>query len=384
MTNNSDDVPPGVPAPKRRRPRYSGKHPKQFDHRYKELDPAAYPKIQDHVRSQGRTPAGTHVPVLAEEVLAALRPQAGEIVADCTIGYGGHAVEFILRIGPTGRLIGLDVDAVQVERTAARLAALTRPTADAGPDATAAGHAQVSIHRSHFAGLGKILAREGIDGFDVIFADLGASSMQIDDPNRGFSYKFDGPLDMRMDDRLPRTAADLLAQLSAAELSACLRELADEPHAERIAGCIARHRAVKPIERTRQLVNIVFEAKGLSRRIWRDRPADQRDQLHPAARTFQALRMRVNDEMGGLAQFLRIAPHCLRSGGRIGIISFHSGEDQQVRNAFREGWDAGVFAEIAETPIRPTSKEIAANPRGRSAVFRWAVKATGPSKSSTP
>jgi len=364
MTDNSDEAPSEGPAPRRRRPRYSGTHPKRFEQRYKELDPAAYPETQEHVRGQGRTPAGTHVPVLVGEVLAALRPQPGDIVADCTVGYGGHALEFIRLIGPTGRLIGLDVDAAQLERTVARIATQTI-------------QAKVSLYRSHFAGLGKFLAREGLDGYDVVFADLGVSSMQIDDPGRGFSYKYDGPLDMRMDDRLPRTAADLLAQLSVEELSGCLVELADEPHAERIARCIDRHRAIKPIARTRQLVDLVFEAKGLSRRAWRDRPADQRGQLHPAARTFQALRMLVNDEMAGLAQFLRVAPYCLRAGGRIAIISFHSGEDRQVADSFREGSQAGTYASVADTPIRPTSKEIADNPRSRSAVFRWAVKASG-------
>ncbi|MFH1107722.1 MAG: 16S rRNA (cytosine(1402)-N(4))-methyltransferase RsmH [Planctomycetota bacterium] len=376
-TNHSDEAPSGSPAPRRRRTRYSGTHPKRFDQRYKELDPAAFPEIQGHVRAQGRTPAGTHVPVLVEEVLAALRPQSGNVVADCTIGYGGHALEFIRRIGPTGRLVGLDVDAVQIERTAARLAVRACPADRPEPAATAAVQAHVSLHRSHFAGLGKVLRREGLDGFDVIFADLGVSSMQIDDPNRGFSYKYDGPLDMRMDDRLPRTAADLLARLSIDELTACLFELADEPQAERIAECIVRRRAVKPVARTGQLVNLVFEAKGLSRREWRDRPTDQRGQLHPAARTFQALRMLVNDETAGLAQFLRIASHCLLPGGRIGVISFHSGEDRLVDNAIRDGVQTGVYAAMVETPIRPTPSEVAANPRSRSAIFRWAVKATG-------
>lgn len=375
MTDHSDERPPGVPARRRRRPRYSGTHPKRFDERYKELDPATYPETQAHMRTQGRTPAGTHVPVLVEEVLAALRPQPGNILADCTVGYGGHALEFIQRIGSTGRFIGLDVDAAQIERTAARIAALAQPADGSESPATAASHTQVSLHRSHFAGLGKFLACEGIDGYDIIFADLGVSSMQIDDPNRGFSYKYDGPLDMRMDDRLPRTAADLLAQLPVDELSACLTELADEPHAERIARCIVRQRIVQPVARTRQLVDLVFKAKGLSRRDWRNRPPEQRGQLHPAARTFQALRMLVNDEKAGLTQFLRIAPHCLRSGGRIGIISFHSGEDRQVENAFRDGLQSATYAAIAETPIRPTSKEIVANPRSRSAIFRWAAKA---------
>ncbi len=290
-TDNPDGKPSERATPPRRRARYSGTHPKRFEQRYKELDPAAYPEVQDHVRAQGRTPAGTHVPVLVEEVLGALRPQPGDIVADCTIGYGGHALEFIQRIGPTGRLIGLDVDAAQIERTTARLSAL------------ADGQASVSLHRSHFAGLGKVLAREGLDGFDVVLADLGVSSMQMDDPTRGFSYKYDG----------------------------------------------------------------------LSRRDWRDRPADQRTQLHPAARTFQALRILVNDEKAALAQFLRIAPHCLRPGGRIGVISFHSGEDVLVENAFRDGLQTGLYAAIIEQPTQPTAQEITANPRGRSALFRWAI-----------
>ncbi len=376
MPDNSEEPSSGLPAPPRRRARYSGTHPKRFGDRYKELDQAAYPQIQDHVRAQGRTPAGTHVPVLVEEVLAALRPQPGDLVADCTIGHGGHALEFIQRIGPTGRLIGLDVDAVQLERTAARLAAPVPPPDTPSAAATPAVHAPFILHRSHFAGLGKVMGLEGLDGFDIIFADLGVSSMQIDDPRRGFSYKYDGPLDMRMDDRLPHTAADLLARLPADELSAWLVELADEPHAERIAKCIVRARVLKPLARTRQLVDLVFEAKGISRREWRKRPAEQR-RLHPAARTFQALRMLVNDELAGLTQLLRIAPYCLRPGGRIGIISFHSGEDRQVETAFHSDSQAGTYADMVGTPIRPTSSEIAANPRSRSAVFRWAVKADG-------
>ncbi len=370
----SENTPGEMPAQRRRRPRYAGTHPKGFDQRYKELDPDSFPEMQGHVRAQGRTPAGTHIPVLVDEVLAALRPLPGEIVADCTIGYGGHAMEFIRRLGPSGRLIGLDVDAAQIERTANRLANQIA-SADPTNSVAATNPSRFSLHRSHFAGLGKILACERLDGFDIIFADLGVSSMQIDDPSRGFSYKYEGPLDMRMDNRLPRSAADWLAQLSFEELLACLDNLADEPHAERIAECIIRHRAVSPISRTDQLVNLVFEAKGMPRRAWRDRSPDQHGRLHPAARTFQALRMIVNDEMNGLAQFLRIVPYCLRPGGRIGIISFHSGEDRQAESAFRNDLATGTYTAIAEMPIRPSGNEIAANPRSRSAIFRWAVKA---------
>jgi 16S rRNA (cytosine1402-N4)-methyltransferase len=230
------------------------------------------------------------------------------------------------------------------------------------------------LHRSHFAGLGKVIAREGIQGCDIIFADLGVSSMQVDDPARGFSYKHDGPLDMRMDDRLHRTAADFLAQLSSDELAHILTELADEPDAKRIAECIVRRRTLRPIIRTGQLVDLVFEVNGMTRRAWRERPPEQLGQLHPAARTFQALRMLVNDELSGLAQFLRVAPYCLNAGGRLGIISFHSGEDRRADGCFREGLSVETFSEISEMPIRPSPAEIAANPRSRSALFRWAIK----------
>jgi len=363
-TDHPDLTPSDEPPPRRRRPRYSGTHPKRFEHRYKELNPTAHPGMHEHIRAQGRTPAGTHVPVLVDEVLAALRPQPGDVVADCTIGHGGHAREFISRIAPAGRLIGLDVDAVQLERTRAALAA------DGAADAV-----RVALHRSHFAGLGKVLTREGVDGCDLILADLGVSSMQIDDPARGFGYKHDGPLDMRMDDRLARTAADWLACLSEDELTACLSEWADEPNAARIAAGIVRRRAARPLTATRDLVDVVFEAVGLTRRAWRNRGSEQRGALHPAARTFQALRMLVNDELSGLEQFLRVVPYCLREGGRVGIISFHSGEDRRVERSFADGLESGTYAAAAETPIRPSPAEVVANPRSRSALLRWAKRA---------
>ncbi|MBI4717394.1 MAG: 16S rRNA (cytosine(1402)-N(4))-methyltransferase RsmH [Planctomycetes bacterium] len=373
MSENPNAMPSGVPAPRRRRARYSGTHPQRFEQRYKELDSANFPGVHQHVRAQGRTPAGTHVPVMVDEVLAALRPQPGDVVADCTLGFGGHALALARRVGAGGRLIGLDVDAVELKRAAARLAAAFEDDAreSAGP---ALGRPAMSFHHSHFAGLGKVLAREKLEGVDVLLADLGVSSMQIDDPRRGFSYKSDGPLDMRMDERLRRTAADVLAEISLEELTAHLTDLADEPDAAAIARGIVRRRAVGTITRTAHLVDVVFAAKGLTRRQWRHRPAEQQGDLHPAARTFQALRMLVNDELAGLAQFLRIAPHCLRPGGRIGVISFHSGEDGRVAEAFRAGQAAGVYTEIAEAAIRPAPAEVAGNSRSRSALLRWAVR----------
>ncbi len=353
---NADNEP--RPAPGRRRPRYRGTHPRRLEERYKELRPDAYPGIQARVRARGGTPAGTHVPVLVNEVLECLDPKPGEIVADCTIGYGGHAAEFLGRIRPGGCLIGFDLDAGQLERTRARL--------DGVEDA------RIRLYHSNFAGIARVLRAEGLDGYDILFADLGVSSMQVDDPARGFSYRHDGPLDMRMDERTRKTAADRLASMTAEELSAALRDLADEPDHEPIAEAVVRHRAQRPIERTLQLVDLILEAKGTSRREWRRRA--RRGELHPAARTFLALRILVNDELAGLAQLLRDAPWCLRPGGRIGIITFHSGEDRLVKKAFRQGLRSGDYAAIAEEVVRPTRQERRDNPRSTSAKLRWARK----------
>lgn len=368
---------------RRRRPRYPGTHPRRFEQRYKELRSDELQIIQAHVRAQGRTPAGTHVPVLVAEVLNALQVMPGLTVADCTIGYGGHAQAFLNAMAPSGRLIGMEIDAIELLRTRDRLRAKgysvstgDSRTIDTGSATTNAGSAPltISVHRSHFAGLPKVLQREGRSSVDVVFADLGVSSMQIDDPSRGFGFKADGPLDMRMDNRAGKAAADIIAEWSWHELAAALRELADEPHADRIARAVAAHRNHQMITRTSQLVGLIFEATGTSKRNWRAQVADG---LHPAARTFQALRMIVNEELSGLEQFLRVAPHCLAPGGRIGIISFHSGEDRRVKHAFRDGLRNGFFDAVSNEVIRPSASEIHSNPRSRSAKFRRARRAAG-------
>jgi 16S rRNA (cytosine1402-N4)-methyltransferase len=304
------------------------------------------------------------VPVLLEEVLTHLAPRAGDVVVDCTLGYGGHAEQFCRRIGPTGRLIGLDLDAEQLRRTGERLAA-------AVPDVP------LALHQVNFAALAKVLAAEGLDGCDVLLADLGVSSMQIDDPARGLSYKHDGPLDMRLGPRVPRTAADLLAETAEEELKVMLRDLADEPDAAEIARNIVQARRKRPIERTGQLVEIILRAKGEPARGDRHplrRVPVPAEGPHPAARTFQALRIAVNHELENLAQLLRVAPYCLRPGGRVGIISFHSGEDRLVKHAFREALRLGTWQAIAEDVIRASAAEVRSNPRSSPARFRWARK----------
>jgi 16S rRNA (cytosine1402-N4)-methyltransferase len=346
------------PVKHQRRRRYSGTHPKHFNQKYKEHNLDAYPQTKEHLRAKGKTPAGTHVPVLVEEVMACLNPKPGEIVVDCTVGYGGHASEFLKHIVPTGKLIAIDVDKTELDRTGHRLSKGTSP---------------ISFHHSNFAGLAKVLKKEGLAGCDIIFADLGVSSMQIDNPDRGMSYKHKGLIDMRMDSRLKQTGADLLNTLSEEELSKAFLELADEPDHKKIAQFIVAQRAVQPITQTEQLIRIIFSVKGLTEKLWKKQNRAGFGKLHPAARTFQTLRILVNDELGSLKELLRISQYCLRPGGRIGIISFHSGEDRIVKRWFRDNVRAGIYQTASKDAIVPRIKEIISNPRSASAKFRWAV-----------
>jgi len=344
----------------KRRPRYGGTHPKRFEQKYKERDPEKYPEVRAKLRAKGKTPAGTHVPVLFREVMDELRPCEGETVADCTLGYGGHAEEFLRRVGPGGRVVGFDVDGAELAKTTARLVASGAATA-----------ANFSTHRMNFAGIGQVLAAEGLAGFDVIFADLGVSSMQVDDPSRGISYKHSGPLDMRLDGRLTATGASVLATIGQAELSRALWELSDEEDHETIAQWIVNQRQAVPIETTDQLSRLVLNAKGFSP-AQRHKPWQVPGGLHPAAKTFQALRILVNDELGALRALLRAAPYILKPGGRVGVISFHSGEDRLVKQDFRELHRQGIYDAISEHVITPSPPEVRANPRSASAKFRWA------------
>ncbi len=313
-------------------------------------------------RGQRSTPGGEHRPVMLGEVLAALAPQPGDTVVDCTIGWGGHAAELLGCVGPTGRLIGLDLDADNLPRARQRLQAVGFP---------------FSLHHSNFAGLANILAAEGIASVDGLLADLGMSSMQVDDAERGFSYMRDGPLDMRMDRSRGRSAAQLLASISEQELCQALRDLGDEPEAAAIAATVIHARDKgRPLQLTGDLAKMILEAVAPESKTqkWRLHPAPGRWNLHPAARTFQVLRILVNRELANLDQLLRLLPACLRSGGRAAIISFHSGEDRRVKAAFREGQRSGVYAAVSPQPERASLEERTANPRSRSAKLRWAKR----------
>jgi len=341
----------------RRRPRYAGAYPRRFDQKYKEHDIERHPELAAKLAAKGHTPAGTHVPILVDEVLAALELRPGEVVVDATLGHGGHARRLAELLGPEGLLIGLDVDGAELERTRERLA-----------DAPC----EVRLLRRNFRDLAGVLAELGLDGVDALLADLGVSSMQLDDPARGFSFRRDGPLDLRLDPRLPRTAADWLARLGADELAAALAETADEPDAGAIAAAVQRRLAKGPLIRTRELAELVLRAKGIDPAAWRERAKAGDAGPHPAARTFQALRILVNDELGVLERLLDALPRLLNPGGRVAILSFHSGEDRRVKQAFREGSRLGLYDRVSPDAVRASKDEVHRNNRAAPARLRWA------------
>ena len=339
---------------RQRRVRYRGTHPRHFAERYKELDPAHHAQELDKVCARGNTPAGTHRPICVREVLEVLEPRPGEVGLDATLGFGGHAQAMLPRLRPGGRLIGLDVDPLELPRTEARLRAL------------GFGEDVLVVRRMNFAGIRRLIPERG-GGLDFVLADLGVSSMQLDNPARGFTYKADGPLDLRLNPLQGRPASVLLRTLTQAELTDLLVENADESHAE----AIARTLHGQPIETTVQLAHHVRRAlTGMLPAA--DRPQETRKALQ---RTFQALRIAVNDEFRTLDQFLAHLPDCLKPGGRVAILSFHSGEDRRVKQAFQAGQRGGVYVRVAPDPLRPSADERRANPRAASAKLRWAVKA---------
>ncbi len=348
---------PDLPPVHARRRRYPGKSPRAFHDRYKELNPERYPADVQKVLASGRTPAGMHLPIMVGEVLRCLRPNAGEVAVDCTLGGGGHARAILERVRPGGRVIGLDVDPLELPRTEARLRA-----AGFGPDVFVARHA-------NFAGLPKVLAAEGLTRVDLILADLGVSSMQFDNPDRGFSYKGVGPLDMRMNPLRGESAAQLIARSSEEELARLLEENADEPHAHLIARLLKQ----QPLETTHAVDRLL--RAGLTSALPRLAKADVKMSTR---RTFQALRIAVNDEFSALDALLRSLPQCLAPGGRVAMLTFHSGEDRRVKKAFQAGYRGRVYSAVADEVIRSTKEETFANRRASAAKLRWAVRAPEP------
>ena len=338
----------------KRRPRYAGRNPRTFHEKYKEHDPARYASDVEKVLASGKTPAGMHRPIMVDEVLECLRPQPGDVAVDCTLGGGGHARALLPRLQPGGRLIALDLDPLELPRTVEQLR-----EAGFGPESFVA-------HNVNFAGLPKVLAAEGLASADAILADLGVSSMQLDNPDRGFNYKEHGPLDMRMNPGRGETAAQLIARLSETELARILDEHADEPHAVVIARRLKGHAFRTTHELERDVRDVLSSP-----------PLDvEKPQVKMSVRrTFQAIRIAVNDEFASLDWFLNVLPQCLAPGGRAAILTFHSGEDRRVKKSFKAGLREGVYSAVARDVIRSSMEETRANRRASLAKLRWAVRA---------
>lgn len=306
-----------------------------------------------------------HLPVLFHQVLEVIDPKPGQTIVDCTLGLGGHAAAIVERIRPDGRLIGMDLDPANLRLAKAALE-------------KAKGRSQVRLDLFHtnFASIDSVIAEAGVPGgkVDAVLADIGVASTQIDDPARGFSYRRPGPLDMRMDPTRGEPASALVARLTASELAEALVEYGDEEDANAIARLVVKRRQRRPIETTEELMAIVCEARDFTI----ERAAGAK--LHPAARTFQALRIMVNRELANLDQLLATLPTVLKPGGVGAIISFHSGEDRRVKHAFMNGFREGVYAKESRDPLVATEKEIRFNARSRSAKLRWVQLAGGEAK----
>jgi len=335
--------------PHRRRPRYPGKNPRRFEHKYKELDPDRHPETIAKVLASGKTPAGSHVPIMVAEILDVLQPRPGNFAVDCTLGHGGHARAILERIMPGGHLLALDVDPLELPRTEERLRATGFTTE------------QFTAVKSNFAGLPAAIAKTGRAGADLVLADLGVSSMQLDNPERGFSTKAEGPLEMRMNPSRGLSAAQWLQKVSPQKLESVLRENSDEPHAQLLAPILAD----QSFATTASLAAAIESAlKSIPR---------EECELS-VRRVFQAIRIEVNEEFTALDTFLRFLPHCLNPGGRVAILTFHSGEDRRVKKSFQAAQREGLYHEISRRVVRAGPEERHANPRSTSAKLRWAIR----------
>lgn len=288
-----------------------------------------------------------HVSVLRDESVAWLNPRPGGVFVDGTVGAGGHALALAERVGPTGCIIGVDRDSSALDTVQRRLSGLP-----------------IRLVQANFCDLPEVLAAMGIDSVDGVLLDLGMSSDQLADGTRGFSFDADGPLDLRFDPTEGEPAWRLLDRLSADHLADLIYHYGEEKHCRRIARRIVERRRESPIRTARELAAIVRECV----------PRGRSERIDPATRTFQALRIAVNDELKSLEIALRRIPQCLRPQGRLAIISFHSLEDRRVKEAFR---DDPRYEALTRKPVRPTEAEIAANPRARSAKLRVAARRGG-------
>lgn len=339
----------------KRRVRYKGTHPKTYQEKYKELNPEKYQDTIEKVIRKGSTPAGMHLPICVQEILDFLQIKPGQIGLDATLGYGGHSQKMLERLQGKGHLYALDIDPIEIEKTKKRLETLGY------------GEEILTIIPINFADIDQVAAKYG--PFQFLLADLGVSSMQIDNPTRGFSYKNEGPLDLRLNPNTGISAAQRLKELDLDEMEWMFTENSDEPYAKEIARCITSAlRKGKPAETTTQLTSLVAQALSFLPE------KEQKEAVKKScARIFQALRIDVNNEFEVLDAFLQKLPSVMAPGGRIAILTFHSGEDRLVKKSFKEFYKAGLYSDIAKDVIRPSAEECARNSRARSTKMRWAV-----------
>lgn len=353
--NNNENI--NSEKPHKRRVRYKGTHPRTYAEKYKEHNPEKYKDTIEKVISKGSTPAGMHISICVKEILEFLDIKPGQIGLDATLGYGGHTLQMLKKLDGKGHIYGLDIDPIEIKKTTKRLA-------DKG-----FGEDVLTTINTNFRNIDQVAKEHG--PFDFILADLGVSSMQIDNPERGFTYKYEGPLDLRLNPEKGISAAERLRDISVDELEGMFIENSDEPYAYEIAKAIvARNRTNNKIETTTDLKNIIEKALCVV-------PQKERKEAvkKSCARVFQALRIDVNNEFEVLYDFLEKLPDALASGGRVAVLTFHSGEDRLVKKSFKALQKQGVYSEVTKDVIRPSAEECNTNPRARSTKMRWAIKA---------
>lgn len=344
-------------TPHKRRVRYKGKYPRKFEEKYKELNPEKYKDTIEHVISKGNTPAGMHISIMVNEILDFLKIQPGETGFDATLGYGGHTKAMMECLQGKGHMYATDVDPEESAKTRKRLAE------------QGFGEDILTVKLQNFCTIDEIAKEAG--GFDFILADLGVSSMQIDNPKRGFSFRADGPLDLRLNQEKGISAAERLDKISREELAGMLYENSDEPYCEEIAKAITDEiRKGNRVDTTTKLREIIEKTLDFLPE------KEKKDTIRKTCqRVFQALRIDVNREFEVLYEFMEKLPDALKPGGRVAILTFHSGEDKLVKKALKAGYKAGIYSDYAKDVVRPSAQECAQNGRARSTKMRWAVKA---------
>ena len=344
-------------TPHKRRVRYKGKYPRKFEEKYKELNPEKYKDTIEHVISKGNTPAGMHISIMVNEILDFLKIQPGETGFDATLGYGGHTKAMMECRHGEGHMYATDVDPEESAKTRKRLAE------------QGFGEDILTVKLQNFCTIDEIAKEAG--GFDFILADLGVSSMQIDNPKRGFSFRADGPLDLRLNQEKGISAAERLDKISREELAGMLYENSDEPYCEEIAKAITDEiRKGNRVDTTTKLREIIEKTLDFLPE------KEKKDTVRKTCqRVFQALRIDVNREFEVLYEFMEKLPDALKPGGRVAILTFHSGEDKLVKKALKAGYKAGIYSDYAKDVVRPSAQECAQNGRARSTKMRWAIKA---------